>query len=328
MKIERSLREVEVLALELQPPLVLDEALSSSDATRMAAMTDALVAEASTGRQIFYMTNDPGDVADWEAACQRAGAQAPHVVRLGDRQRDEQAAVWADFEPPPLRPPLPPPGGLDAAGYAALLGVPLPDPWAELGGLHLFHLLADDLEQVRRVLDELHVERLGHFESRRRSGVAEQLLGTELVDRIVFRAKVAERFFSAWRRGRGKPLRAGDLEACEALTGTFKSRLEDVARDERGDARALMETIREKRDERVKGLAEKRRAGLEEYLLEHDFLSDETALGDDALVTEVSAGLGEFVFGPDRDTARSRLREADVLVRLWAALLSHGDDAA
>ena len=78
----------------------------------------------------------------------------------------------------------------------------------------------------------------------------------------------------------------------------------------------------------MKGLAEKRRAALEEFLLEHGFLSDETPIADDALVAETSAGLGEGIFGRDSGEAHARLREAATLVRLWTRLLRHGDDAA
>jgi ABC-type molybdenum transport system ATPase subunit/photorepair protein PhrA len=313
---------------ELHPPLVLDEALSSSDTTRMDAMTDALVAEARTDRQVFYMTNDWGDVDRWKAACDRAGAPPPHVVHLGEAGREAHAAAWEDFEPPALVAPVPSPKGLTAAEYAALLGVPLPDPWDSLGRLHLFHLLADDLELVRDVLENGHVERFGQFESRRRNGVAAELLGSEIVDRIVFRGRVAERFFAAWRRGRGKRLRPGDLDACDSVSDAYRDRLSQVMEEVGGDARALMERIAAKQDERVKGFREKSRVGLEEYLLEHGFLSSEAPLADDELASEVSTGLGEFVFEAGREEGRARLREAEMLVRLWVGLLRHGDDAA
>jgi hypothetical protein len=306
---------------------VLDEALSSSDQARMTAMTDALVAEAQTGRQVFYMTNDPGDVEFWRAACERAGAPPPNVVRLGEAQRDAAAARWEGFEAPEPLARVPAPDGLDATQYAAKLGVPLPDPWAELGELHLFHLLSDDLELLHRVLDEGHVERLGHFESRRRSGAAETLLGAEVVDRIGFRALVAERFFEAWRRGRGKRLRPGDLDACDALSDLYKKRLGSVAEEAGGDARVLLARVIEKRDERVKGLG-RRREALEAFLYDEGFLTQDEPLDDDALVTEVSAGIGEALFGLDREDARGRLREAESLVRLWARLLQHEGDAA
>ena len=309
----------------VHPPLILDEALSSSDAERMRQVTDALVHEVEHGRQVFYMTNDPGDVADWSAACERAGVEAPNVIRLDAPAADAQGTVWDDLPEPSERAAVPAPGGLAAAQYAARLRVPVPDAWAPIGELHLFHLLMDDLETLHRLLDEARVDRLGRFRALARSGAIDGLFGAGLREKIEARARAAERFLAAWRVGRGQRLRRGDLQGCDALSDDYKERFTSLVEDAdvAGDAAILMARIHENRDERVKRFRRDKRDELEAWLLEHGYLVEADVLDDEAIAHEVVAQVGDVIVGAGEGGVQERIADVHALVRAWLDVMHH-----
>ena len=74
-------------------PLFLDEALTTSDPERFAAVVDALsrlVRE--EGRQIVYLTARRDDAALWRRLAERTGAEPPHVLDLAAQRSREAAA--------------------------------------------------------------------------------------------------------------------------------------------------------------------------------------------------------------------------------------------
>lgn len=318
----------------VHPPLILDEALSSSDAERMASITDALVAEVKQGRQVFYMTNDPGDVRDWRAACERAGEAAPNVIELGAANVAAHAGLWQDAPQPAGGVSVPEPRGLTPTQYAARLGVAAPDPWSDVGELHLFHLLMDDLETLHRVLADAGVDRVGPFRAFARSGAFDRLFGESLRERIERRARLAERFLTAWRVGRGRRLRRGDLFGCEALSDAFKERLTSLADDPdvEGDGALLMARIIENKDERVKRFQRDKRQEFEAWLLAGGYLSEDAPLDEDALVQRVTAEIAEAVpragATSDADALRGALADARSLVKSWIELMHHARNHA
>ncbi|NOZ95738.1 MAG: hypothetical protein GXP47_13520, partial [Acidobacteria bacterium] len=74
-------------------PLVLDEALSTTDPGRFGEIAGALLELVQSGRQILYLTADPDEVAQWRRACEQAGLPAPEPLTLGPPP--EATAGWA-----------------------------------------------------------------------------------------------------------------------------------------------------------------------------------------------------------------------------------------
>jgi DNA repair exonuclease SbcCD ATPase subunit len=66
-----------------RPPLLLDEALTATDPERFEAVARAVLAMVGQGRQVFYLTCSPSDVALFERIARDAGAPAPRIVDLG-----------------------------------------------------------------------------------------------------------------------------------------------------------------------------------------------------------------------------------------------------
>ncbi len=134
-----------------RPPLFLDEALTTSDPTRLAAVAVSLGRlAATTGRQVFYLTSQPADVGAWRAALGKGGLPEPTILDLAMARGLGNAAGPDQLAPAPP-PPVPAVDGRDAATYGALLQVPAFDPRQPWQAADTFHLAAPDLELVRRL---------------------------------------------------------------------------------------------------------------------------------------------------------------------------------
>ena len=225
-------------------PLFLDEALTTSDEGRFAVMANTLTRLAEAGeRQIFYLSARRHESALWRQA---TGTEPPVVdlaeVRFGTTRMEPE-----DFhvETPPS---LPSPAGHDAASYAALLGVPRFDPHLEPGGVHLFHLLRDDLELLHRLMATWRVTTLGQLESLLASNAAEGAIPDAAVrSRLKQRCAAARAWTDLWRQGRGRPVNRVVLEQSGAVSNTFIDRAAELAEELQGDGTALINALRQHR---------------------------------------------------------------------------------
>ncbi len=254
-------------------PFVLDEALTTSDADRFAAVAGALAEIArEQDRQILYLSARRDDAALWTrlAADSEARVPAPTILDLpslrgSERRWDADAAPADDPRPGPP----PPAEDQDPAAYADLLGVPAVDPW-RLGATHPFHLLRDRLDLVRRLLT-LRIEDLGALEALLADpSLRERLLGPEaaLLD---LRVRAARAWADAWRAGRGRPVDVTVLATSGAVSDTFLERVAALAAELDGDGAALIAALEEKR---VASFRANARDDLAAYLREHGHIDD------------------------------------------------------
>jgi DNA repair protein SbcC/Rad50 len=63
-------------------PLCLDEVLATTDPQRYAAIANALLQIAESGRQVLYVTADPAEVEAFVLAATTAGQPKPAVHRV------------------------------------------------------------------------------------------------------------------------------------------------------------------------------------------------------------------------------------------------------
>ena len=225
-------------------PLFLDEALTTSDEDRFAVMANTLSRLAEGGeRQIFYLSARRHESALWE----RATDTAPPVVDLAEVRFGTTRLEAEDFEVE-APPPLPPPNDQDAASYAALLAVPRFDPHLEPGGIHLFHLLRNDLELLHRLMATWRIASLGQLESLLASNAAEGAIPDAAVrSRLKQRCEAARAWTNLWRQGRGRPVNRVVLEQSGAVSDTFIDRTDELADELRGDGTALIKALRQGR---------------------------------------------------------------------------------
>ena len=149
-------------------------------------------------------------------------------------------------------PSLPTPDGRSAETYASLLGVPPRlDPHRPEGGIHLFHLLRDDLTLLHTLMDTWRIGSLGQLEGLLASDAAQAALpGNDLRRRLRQRCRVVRTWVELWRQGRGRPVGRGALEQCPAISSTFIDRVADLAARLQGDGEALVQALRAGRVDR------------------------------------------------------------------------------
>ena len=253
-------------------PLFLDEALTTSDEDRFAVMANTLtrLAEADE-RQIFYLSARRHESALWRQA---TGTEPPVVdlaeVRFGTTHREPE-----DFQIQ-IPPSLPSPAGQDAANYAALLGVPRLDPHLEPGGVHLFHLLRDDLELLHRLMATWRVTTLGQFESLLASNAAEGAVPDAAVrGRFAQRCAATRAWTDLWRQGRGQPVNRATLEQCGTVSTRFIDGMSELADKLQGDGAALIDALRQHRLPRFQS---SKTEELEQWLTDEGYIDEQAKL--------------------------------------------------
>ena len=249
-------------------PLFLDEALTTSDEERFAVMAQTLSRLAETERrQVFYLCARHHEAALWE----RATGEAPAVIDLAAIRFGVSAPGngFPAVEPPPG---IPPPGDDDGESYAARLGVPLVNPRVDAGGVHLFHLLRDDLDLLHRLLDSWRIGTLGQLESLLASNAAQGALsGRQTRQRLVLRCQAARSWTELWRQGRGMPVDRVALDQCDAVTDVFLEGAADLAKEIGGDPAKFIAALRARR---LKRFHASQTDKLEEWLAEKGYIDD------------------------------------------------------
>jgi exonuclease SbcC len=278
-------------------PLMLDEALSTSDPRRFRAVADALAILASEGRQIFYLTANPADVTAWQSATQANPSLDLEIVDLA-RIRWQQASVGASNELTlPARPALRSPEGLTAEEYGLALGVPPAVGHEPIESLHLFYVLRHDLALLHHLLEKYQIDTLGRWESFSRSGRAPDLLPTEVCRRVDALCACARAAHAAASIGRGRPIDDRALADSGAVSEKFMPAVRAVAQDVAHDAKRLLEVIGGSTDERVKRFHKGKLEALEESLRAQGYLDDRPPLEIADIYAIAVAAVKEHIAG-------------------------------
>ena len=252
-------------------PLLLDEALTTSDVDRFSAMARTMSRLADAGRQIFYLSARPHQAALWEKATGAAPATINlAVVRFGSALPDPDALR---VETPPAPPP---PDGLAAEEYAVLIHVHPVNPRADAGGIHLFHLLRDDLGLLHRLLDTWRIGALGQLESLLASNAARSAIsGRQTRQRLRQRCRTARSWTELWRQGRGMSVDRAVLDESGAVSDVFLDRAADLAKELEGEGDALVSALR---TGHVKGFFASKTDELERWLADKGYVDDAATL--------------------------------------------------
>lgn len=268
-------------------PLFLDEALTTSDETRFAAVADSLNTLANQeDRQVFYLSARRHELGLWE---QLTGVRPHHIDLAGIRLYNRDITT-TDYSIPEQN-PLPVPAGQTVEEYAANLGVPPVDPTADPGQLHLFHLMRDDLDWLYYLMEHWRLHRLGQLELFLKTDTGRRILpDAEERLRLWARCQTARVWFTAWNIGRGQPVDRGVLEDSGAVSETWIERVTALAEQYNRDAKRLIEGLENKE---VKGFQKQKIQELREYLEANAYISDEQALDREARERRTLMDAGE-----------------------------------
>lgn len=254
-------------------PLFLDEALTTSDESRFAVMARTLSKlSEDEGRQVFYLSARRHEAALWE----QATGLVPPVIDLA-AVRFADATPLSELPPFEPLPTLPPPNGQDAETYASSIAVPAVDPRGHTGGIHMFHLLRDDLNLLHSLLDTWRVGTLGQLESLLSSdAVGNAISDGQTRQRLAQRCQSARMWAALWRQGRGRPVDRADLDHCPAVSETFLDRAAALAKDLEGNGEALVRALR---DGHLKGFFRSKIDDLDDWLADKGYIDDAVVLG-------------------------------------------------
>lgn len=274
-------------------PLFLDEALTTSDEQRFAAVAESLNTLArEEDRQVFYLSARRHELGLWE---QVTGVRPHHIDLAGIRLRESEPAS-TDYRLPEEH-PLPAPAGETVEEYAANLGVPPVDPAADPGQLHLFHLMRDDLERLHDLMEHWRLHRLGQLELFLKTDTGRRIVpDPEERRRLRARCQTARAWFRAWNVGRGKPVDRGALESSGAVGKSYIDGIAALAERCDGDALRVLEGLE---DREVKGFGDQKIRGLREYFEANGYISNEQPLDRDARERRTLMEAGEQADAPE-----------------------------
>ena len=261
-------------------PLLLDEALTTSDETRFRTLAQSLerIAAAEDGRQrqIFYLSARRHEAALW----QQATGNQPAVIDLA-AVRSMAAAAPPDAHRVATQPPVPAPNEDETAeAYADRLRVPRFDPRRHPGDVHLFHVLRDDLPLLHYLLTTWRATAVGPFEHLLANDAARSAIRDAAVpERLQVRCRVVREWTDQWRVGRGRTVDRGVLERCDAVSDKFIGRVADLAVRLGGDGSQLLAALR---DGQLRHFQASKADALEQWLADEGYIDDREQLTADA----------------------------------------------
>lgn len=294
-------------------PLILDEALRLSDPTRLRALFACLVGLAANGRQILYLSADPGDGALFAELAAELGAAPPVVLDLGAARRLSQQV---DLPRAPLPRALTPRyQGQSSADYARALGVRSPKPFDSPESLHLFFLLEERLPELEVLLDS-GLEALGQLEQAPAGALLALLPAPGAAQQLELTGRLARAALTAWHIGRGQRIDRATLESA-GVTDKFLAPLEALAESVGGRSAELLELLSQKS---LAGFGPNRQAQLREALTLSGHFDGRPPLERRALVLGLLAEFEPAIraLGLNAGALRARLeRWLDLLESGW-----------
>ncbi|MDR9392274.1 MAG: hypothetical protein RI554_09630, partial [Trueperaceae bacterium] len=289
-------------------PVVLDEALTTSDAERFAAVARSLARLVrDEGRQVLYLSARAEDAAAWRAAVADLDGEP---VDVQEWHLDAATTTAAVTDPAVLTLPpvdaVPDPGDLDAAAYAVRLRVPPIDPWRAADAIHVLYLLHDDLPTVATLVRG-GATTLGVVDGVDRASGLPGWIGTAPAEALRDRIVAARAWLPAWTLHRARPVDADVLAASGAVSDTFFDAVAQVVRDVEGDGAALVAALEAKA---VSGFQTRKREELEQYLREEGYLVEGAPLAPAERIGRMATAL----------EAAGRARDPGALAALDRAL--------
>lgn len=278
-------------------PLLIDEALTTSDLERAGVILHNFEQLAADGRQIIYLAAGEHEHRLWE----HATGHAPKRIDLGEIRGRTDRSSMPEFEPPQPR-RIPEPSDRSPGDYAKALEVPAIDPRTEPGRIHAFHLLHDELRLLHGLMHDWRIDTLGQLESLLESAAAARAIpDSDLRETLRDRCRITRDWVNAWRVGRGRPLSRKALEDALQAGAISDRNLEGVAAcaaELDWTPEALIERLEDPitwSEGQQRRLSVTKRAELAELLREHGYIDDSEPLNEDARRERVLLRLDQYM---------------------------------
>ena len=251
-------------------PLLMDEALANSDDIREEAIITATLHICRQGRQLFYFTSKPAELAKWRQLARESGVEL-RVIELAETP---SAAV---IQPLAARAAIADPAGMSHEDYALALGVSRVN-FVEItaAGVHPWYLLDDD-PLLKQIL-EMGIVTVGQFRQAYLTRLLEERLGPAAYRKAMALSELLDELERCYRIGRGKPLSQQALQESGILTtDTYRQAIPALAASFDWEAKPLLAALE---SGAVSGFRKTSCQKLREYCDEHDHLADEEKLSE------------------------------------------------
>jgi len=295
----------------VQLPFVLDEVLSGTDPIRFRAIVECLTTLTQQGRQVFYLTCQPGDATAWREVAEQQGLHgAKHfdLARVRDLQQPTGDLLLTSAAATDA---VPAPEGRSLSEYASALNVPAFDPAHGSAGVHMAFLV-DEPDHLYRLLT-VGIRRYGQLKALLDHGRAEAYLPAEAAKRMVAKTIVLQAICDCWKFGRGRPLTREALQTA-GVSDSFIDRVTDLAQDLDWDADRLVEALETREDERAKGFRTTALESVKEALAIEGHLDTRRCLTEPEALTRVLSAANEPVRAGHLEPAEVRA----LFQRFWS----------
>lgn len=272
-----------------QLPLLLDEALGTSDDGRAGEIIDTIIEIAREGRQVFYFTAQHDEVGKWTARLEESGV--PHeVIDLAEvRKLGATESAPLDITSIELPEPIAP-VGMSHAKYGVALGVPEIDPAADdVAGLHLWHVI-NDVDRLHALLRH-RITSWGQLRTLQQyggKGLVED--GESTFEKASVAAKAIDVACRAWRTGRGRHVDRRALQDSGAVSDNFIHEISELTRRLGGDGEAIVDALV---NGEVAGWRKKSTASLRAFFESEGFLTSDEPLSAEDIRVRVQAAVAD-----------------------------------
>ncbi len=272
--------------LRVKLPLLMDETLAGSDDRRERAIITSALQICRTGRQVFYFTSKPAELATWQQEAARDGV-ALRVVSLDDTP---PTRIIGDLPAPSSA--IPEPDGMSHEAYGHALGVARMDFLTEhAGSAHAWYVVEDN-ERLHALLTA-GLSTCGELGNPRLATVVDHLLGTAAANTARALTDLLMTLEELWWQGRGKPLHFQAIQESGILsTETFRQDIPALAEQLDWDARRLIAALEQKH---VKGFRASSIQSFGDYCQAHGYLAEGELLTPDMLRERLLGAASEMI---------------------------------
>lgn len=249
-------------------PLVLDEALTTTDESRFGVIAQSLARLARRdGRQVLCLSARVSDASLWRHYCPEV--HHLHLAPPGADRHEE----WIPTPLPHIDPPhIPSPHGLSSEQWAHMVGVRPICTQDSAESQDLWHLFRDDCDFVAELRLRYQIHSVGQFEiltAHEAQGIFSDSRARASGARL--RCQLFKAWFGQVRLGHDRPIDAPVLRESGAVSNSFLDPVSELVAAVGGDGRVLLERLRA-RD--IKGFRDAKIDALEEWLHSSRYLDD------------------------------------------------------
>lgn len=255
-------------------PMLMDETLASSDEQRERAIITTALQISQTGRQVFYFTSKPAELAKWR----QLAAQAEVALQVVSLDETPPSQIIDAF--PALSSVIPDSAGMSHEAYGQATQVSRLDfRTGRAAGAHVWYVVDDD-DRLKALL-EAGIATCGQLGNPHLTAVVDHLLGPLLADKARARVELLMALERLWWEGRGKPLHFQALQESGVMTtDTFRKEIPALAEQHDWDTGELIAALVGKQ---VKGFRTESIQRLRDFCVERGYQVDGEPLTPDEL---------------------------------------------